>query len=199
MQCLPDWILDKTTRALSIAFIFIIQETVSVIFFSFKYGGAGVDSVVITIFYFLIVILFTVNQFLYPLGFFRGKGAQLNTILGKIFCPLFLAVPAHAHNVLFIFLLGFWVVDLGFTHKNRNNNTFNRLLLYKIIGLLLILLLLIYYAVEIIRNNENTSLYLGIICTVILCLYLQLPLMEICIKIRKDCFQEKKKGILKQK
>ena len=112
-----------------------------------KYGSFSVDRVVITIFYFLALILFTINQFMYPLSFFRGKGAQLNVIVGKIFCPLFLALPVSAHFVVFIFLLLTWIIDLAFTHKNRNNAIFNRLFVYKLIGLVLLVFILIYYAV----------------------------------------------------
>ena len=139
--------MDKIKNIFSLAFIFILQETISAIFFSFKYGGVGIGSLIISIFYFVVLIIFTVNQFMYPISFFRGKAAELNTILGKILCPLFLVLPAKIHYVLFIFLLVFWLVDLGLTYKNRNSNSFNRLLAYKILGILAIILLLVYYSI----------------------------------------------------
>ena len=101
----------------------------------------------IVVFYYAALILFMINQFLYPLSYFRNKGAQLNLLIGKFLSPIFLVFPVNLHFVLFIILLLFWIIDLAFTHKNRNNARYNRLFIYKINGLIILLLTLIYYAV----------------------------------------------------
>ena len=147
VQFLPDWVLDKMNVVLCTSFIFLIQETSTIIFFSLRYGPQSVVRFFIAIIYFLVVCLFSVNQLMYPLAFFRNNKAQLDVIIGKALCPLFLALPTTAHFVLLLLLLLTWIIDITLTHKNRNSRLFNRLLTYKVFGIILVFMMLAYYSV----------------------------------------------------
>lgn len=117
------------------------------IFFSLRYGTITAVAVIVAIIYIVLLILFTVNQFLHPLPIFRNKAAQLNIILSKALVPLFLTFPVLAHYMAFLFLLLVWIIDLVLTHKNRNKKELNRLLGYKIVGLAVLVLMIVYYTV----------------------------------------------------
>ena len=125
-----------------------------VIIFSFNYGSTNTTDVLIAVLYFIILILFTINQIFSPMPYFRNKLGQFNVIVGKTLCPIFIAFPIHTNYILFILLLITWVIDIILTHKNKNNKEYNRILAYKIWGLIVIILLLCYYIVEFSANNQ---------------------------------------------
>lgn len=94
VRCFPDWILDKIVLGLSIGFFFLIQESVTTIYFSLKYGSNSSQAIAFTVLYFIGVVLYTINQFFYPFTFFRNKFIQINTIIGKIIVPMYLLGPS---------------------------------------------------------------------------------------------------------
>ena len=144
---LPDWVLTKINTALAISFIFMIQESMTVIYFSLRYGTITAAAIVISIIYIIVLFLFSINQFIDPLPVFRNKGAQLNVILGKSLVSLFLTLPTTVHYMVFLLLLLTWIADLILTHKNRNKKEINRLLGYKIIGLATLVVITVFYFV----------------------------------------------------
>lgn len=123
----------------------------------------------ITAFYFLSLIFFAINQWLYLFPFFRNKVAQLNCILTKVITPIFIVSPIYLHFLLFIYLIFFYSIDIVLTSKNRNNSSINRLFFYKLEGMLILLITPIYYGIEMTQNDKDLSFVLGIFMTVSLC------------------------------
>ena len=83
-----------------------------------------------------------------------------------------------------------WVLDLVATNKNRNPNTFNRLLAYKVLNLLCLMLLTIYYMLDILANSQPVSRAFGIVSTIALFGCIQLFGIEIFIAVKKSTCDE---------
>lgn len=183
---MPDWLIDKLVLMFSTTFLFLIQESITAIFFSLKYGSTSGSSIALIVVYLMALILFIFNHISFPLPFFRNKFSQINTILGKILVPGFLLGSTNTHFLAFLFMIITWVLDLIATHKNRNSNSINRLLGYKIVNLLCLMMLTIYYMVDLLANKENISRGIGIFTTIVLFASIHFFGFEIFIIIRKN-------------
>lgn len=122
-------------------------------YFGLKYQVVDGAAIGITIAYVLALVLFTINIFIAVLPIFRHRGAQINTILSKVFIPLFMAIDSKAHYIFFILAVLFTLVDLLITRHNKYNNQTNRLFYYKLLGLVAMLILTINYLIEVEMNN----------------------------------------------
>lgn len=137
------------------------------------------------------------NQWISPFPFFRGKSAQLNQLLGKIFTPIFILFNYDYQFVVFIFLMLFLMIDAVINNKNRNNSRMNRLLIFRLVGIAAVIGLMVAFIVEVANNSEESSKIAGIAAVILLALVLNCYGVEIVIEIKEYFFKsdsEKKRA-----
>ena len=143
--CLPDWLLQKIQTVVHVLYLLLIQECMLAIAFGLGFGNVTPEVIVISVFYILSLILYTVNLLFDPIPIFRNRGVQISTIIGKIMMPLFLAGPPNAHFLFFILFFLFALVEVALTHTNKNAKQINRMFFYRLICVAFSLVLTITY------------------------------------------------------
>lgn len=89
-NCLTDTFLSKILLCVNFAYLMMIQETQLIIYFGFKDNTMSPEDIVLSVLYFLSLIFFVFNQWIYPFHFFRSKFVQLNILFIKMFIPIFI-------------------------------------------------------------------------------------------------------------
>ena len=182
-QCCSMIILEKVQYVVSVVYIFLIQQTCLIMFFSFKYGKIT-RNVSIFVFYILSLIFFIYNHRYSAFTFFRSYSSQNIIVLSKIISPIFIVFAKESHFIALILIFGFYSIDLMATHKNINKSLYNRFLLMKIYALFTILTFILNYIIQLAINNSKLSQGFGILSTIVIIGLINLLVIEVVIQIK---------------